>query len=97
MIKLQDKNFAIRNIIDSHVDCEFTAVRGRLDKEAAFKDIISLFPEEKFVSDFDETFVAIDFVQRSGKLQGYYDPGYIVRVNLYYNEAKNVYSLAFED
>ncbi len=97
MIKLQDKNFAIRNIIGSHVDCEFTEVRGRIDQEAAFSEIVDLFPDVEFVKEKDDSFIEVDFAQRSGKLSGYYDPEYFVRVTLYYSEAKNVYALTFED
>lgn len=93
MVKLTDKMYAIRSIISSNVDCEFTSVEVTLDEKSAIASIIELFPNEIFVDDIDDSFVVIDEVRASGVLNMYYDPDYSYIVTLYHQEENNVYAL----
>lgn len=93
MIKLADKTYAIRSIIRSFVDCEFTSVEVTLDRISAIEEIISLFPNATFVEQVDETFEELDSVRVSGVLNRDYDPDYDYLVKLYHQLKNNVYAI----
>lgn len=98
MITLKEKNYAIRAIISSRVDCEFGDVRVTVDTNSALNDIKALYEEDNavFVDEIDSSFQQIDFVNVSGRLNLPYDPDYFIRVFLYYAEEKNVYSILID-
>ncbi|WP_322971295.1 hypothetical protein [Faecalibacter sp. LW9] len=93
MIDITKNNFAIRQIMSRYIDCEFSSVIVTIDEEKVFEDVKSLYPEEQFVDEIDETFEAIGEVSLSGVLKLYYDPGYRFILTLHYQPSQAVYGL----
>ena len=93
MIDITTKIYAIRQILSSNVDCEFSSVVVTVNKEKVFEEVKSLFPEYKFTDEIDDDFEEIGNVSASGKLDLYYDPEYYLTLKLLYNKLKDVYAL----
>lgn len=93
MIDITTKTYAIREILSSNVDCEFTSVVVTVDKEKIFEEVKSLFPAYKFTDEIDDDFEEIGDVSASGQLNLYYDPEYYLTLKLFYNKLQDIYAL----